>query len=640
MSAQARAVSLVPGFSQEANLPTSWVARWSPATVQFSLVLRTRPSRGNQVFEMTGLTNAGASGRTPPPGTAAGKSGSGGAETRVADEGVALRQARWVCGRDQGPPVAWVLSVAASVGPELLVVLSVGLGMRALISRVMMTAAAAAAFCCSPAHAATVSVIGQLTPSDASLDALTVASVDPDHVLALTSAGALMFTEPSAGWGSETEAAQLSAPIDGTDPPFGGVMSTGLVALSYLQTSPGNSDGQVFVEPETGWQGMIKPSAQLRDSNGDEASPAAISNGVIFANAESSTKPAGHVDVFSQPPGGWSGTVTQSAQLADSRGWRTEVDTASGLGVIAFVSDDHGHSGFDLFTEPRGGWTGTVHEAARLDVEAGPTGRAALGTPVVTVDDRVYVRPARGWHGTIKPVAALYPQHSVFPGEPQAGAQLSGTRAIEQAVPIGVPTNPEPIAMDYWFFDEPNDGWSGELESQPVVQYDGTLDGDTGFIGGSGAINIVHLSGLRQRYGHRPVRPVAHAQPLRGLATGSPSLRIISRVFKDQPPVSRVQVTLPSGLAFTSNAPSVVQVNGLTTQASLSGPHSRTLSAYSTLSSAIDVSLPTGALRESPAVRKRARNQHGPIQLGRGTIRLIDLNGLTTTRPLVLTDRR
>jgi hypothetical protein len=38
---------------------------------------------------MTGLTNAGASGRTPPPGTAAGKSGSGGAETRVADEGVA-----------------------------------------------------------------------------------------------------------------------------------------------------------------------------------------------------------------------------------------------------------------------------------------------------------------------------------------------------------------------------------------------------------------------------------------------------------------------------------------------------------------------------------------------------------------------
>ena len=502
--------------------------------------------------------------------------------------------------------------------------------------RVVAVAAVVAGAWGGPAVAATVTPVGQLRPTVGN-ESLFVASTSGGEILATGARTGFVFTQPPAGWGSETAAAQLVGPGEGGV--ASGAISGSLAVLGY-GGQIGAGIGEVFVEPPNGWQGVLEPSARLQDSDGDGIYPHAISEGNVFADAASATKPYDVIDVFTAQSDAWHGAITQSARLEDARGWRTTLASVHGPTAVAEVSDDHGHAGFDVFVKPSSGWSGILHEAARLDVAAVPSGRAPRGTAVITVDNRVFARPPSGWHGTIKPVAALFPQDTPYDPGPTLGAQFAGTRAFLQATPFGYPTHPDPVVTDYWFFDPPARGWSRTVAAEPAFRLDGFLDGSTGFVDGAEAITVLRISGLRQHYGHQPLAPIAYPQSISGLRSGTPSLRITARVRDAGPPIAQVHLALSPGLSFNPAAISAIRVNGRFPGVDRIGLNNGILRFFTGLTNTVDIRLPTGTLRATARLKDRSRGKRERPSRGQratlATISLTDVEGQVTTRRLDL----
>ncbi|HET7451387.1 MAG TPA: hypothetical protein VFL12_01480, partial [Thermoanaerobaculia bacterium] len=129
--------------------------------------------------------------------------------------------------------------------------------------------------------------------------------------------GVYVFLRPAGGWtGTLTENARLEGG-------FGRVAFAGTSIAAPISSGIG-----VFNEPSSGWSGTVPASAILFPS--DEANPGSDSYGsslagsadvIVVAAAEVPT--GGHIDageayVFVEPPGGWSGVLTESARLFPS----------------------------------------------------------------------------------------------------------------------------------------------------------------------------------------------------------------------------------------------------------------------------------------------------------------------------------
>jgi hypothetical protein len=155
-------------------------------------------------------------------------------------------------------------------------------------------------------------------------------------------AGAVyVFEDPSGGWhGTVNEAAKLTVVGDDTPQPQLGY-SVAISGQAVVAGAPSGSSGQagpgtayVFNEPVTGWRGNVTQAAKLTASDGRSAdglgySVAATARTVVVGAPGArigSNRAEGAAYVFTQPPTGWRGDLTQAAKLiaaggAAKKGW-------------------------------------------------------------------------------------------------------------------------------------------------------------------------------------------------------------------------------------------------------------------------------------------------------------------------------
>ena len=141
---------------------------------------------------------------------------------------------------------------------------------------------------------------------------------------------------------------------------------------------------------------------------------------------------SGSAYVFVQPPGGWSGTLNEDAKLLASDGaagdyFGLSVSISGDTVVVGAYADDNGYDSGSayVFVKPGAGWSGTLHENAKLLASDG-AGGACFGRSVSISGDTVvvgafgdndndydsgsayvFVKPGAGWSGTLHESAKL-----------------------------------------------------------------------------------------------------------------------------------------------------------------------------------------------------------------------------------------
>ncbi len=323
---------------------------------------------------------------------------------------------------------------------------------------------------------------------------------------------AYVFTEPAGGWANATETAKLTS---------GQGSSAPSVAISG-QTVVGN--GGVFVEPAGGWSSSAQPTASLGVTGPGgpiQFASAAMSDGVAVAGAPQvtvgSNQNQGAAYVFTEPASGWS-DETEVAKLVASDGQAND-----NFGAFVAIAGDTvvvGRQGrlataLYVFTEPPGGWSGTLHESARLTV-AGPgagdymNSLAASGDTIVVGSSvgngyggavYVFTKPASGWSGTIPQSATLTdPDTSSSCARPTAVA-IDGSTVVAG----GSYCSPG----DAYVFSEPAAGWTGTIQPSATLLAPSTISVDSVAVLGSS----VAVAG---ETGDTPVDPVVFNEPASG----------------------------------------------------------------------------------------------------------------------------
>jgi hypothetical protein len=164
----------------------------------------------------------------------------------------------------------------------------------------------------------------------------------------------------------------------------------------------------VFTEPAGGWAGTVMEAATLLASDwspvlhgGLLGHAVAVSGQTVAASDffyHQQGNDSGAVWVFLQPAGGWAGAQYEDAKLLASDGALDDnlgfSVAASGTTIVAGAWR-HDAGGFDtgaayVFTEPAGGWTGTLFESAKLQSSAFVP-EAYFGRSVAVTEGRVVV---------------------------------------------------------------------------------------------------------------------------------------------------------------------------------------------------------------------------------------------------------
>ncbi len=145
---------------------------------------------------------------------------------------------------------------------------------------------------------------------------------------------AYLLVKPPGGWtGDLAESARLTA-SDGTEfgDSFGGsVAVSGDAVVVGTHGRGNNGSAYVFVKPPGGWAGALTESAKLIASDGGDpladnfGQSVAVSGETVVVGALTlgffgGFSGEGSAYVFVKPPGGWVGTLTESAKLTASDG--------------------------------------------------------------------------------------------------------------------------------------------------------------------------------------------------------------------------------------------------------------------------------------------------------------------------------
>lgn len=449
---------------------------------------------------------------------------------------------------------------------------------------------------------------------------------------------------------------------------FGGVAVSGrLLAASVDNPYPFTRQSAVylFVASAQGWSHGYSV-AKLTVSNGDLLSGVAISGNTVFVDGyrESSTT-SGAVYVFTQPAGGWSGTIHESATLtaADSAVGMGAFVAASGTTVVSNGTDGAAY----VYKEPPGGWSGTVHESAKL-IAPGATGLLdiAVSGPTVVAGQGdsgnaayVYTEPRRGWSGTLHQTATLLAADSS--GALGYSVATSGHTVVAGAefFPAGASSAGEAV----YVFHEPSVGWSGTLSARAVAKLPAAEDalGPTVAVAGRtvGAIGdepsehicpcarSVYAFGTPVASLSQPAtlgpqaqltssgpaggvaldqqtmavaaldgvhvfavigRPSVSSASLTGLQLARPRLRFEVTAGTGASRIKSVSITLPNGIQFAPTPSTIAR--GLTISSrskySVKLSHGRLALTFKKLQSTLRVAAHSPALTESLGVRKRA----------------------------------
>ena len=208
---------------------------------------------------------------------------------------------------------------------------------------------------------------------------------------------AYVFIKPTSGWsGRLTETAKLIA-SDGRTPDLLGLsvaISDDIIIAAAPQanvTVPDQGAGYVFVKPAGGWNGILTETAKLTASDaagGDtmgfsfDGHGVAVSGDTIVCGAYHFTgaQLPGRAYVFVRPAGGWSGNLTQTAELKASDGIpfdgfsnsvSLDLDTIVIGDAGATIGSNTRQGAAYVFVRPEGGWSETLTETAKLTASDG-----------------------------------------------------------------------------------------------------------------------------------------------------------------------------------------------------------------------------------------------------------------------------
>jgi hypothetical protein len=152
---------------------------------------------------------------------------------------------------------------------------------------------------------------------------------------------AYVFAEPSGGWSSMTQTAELTA-SDGKgsdDFGFSSAISASTVVVGAVNAAVGKGAAYVFVKPSAGWSNMTQ-TAELRAPNATQGDgfgqSASISGNLVVVGAPGtnvgSNQLQGAAYVFAKPASGWK-NINTATQLTVADGAAND-----NLGVSASIS--------------------------------------------------------------------------------------------------------------------------------------------------------------------------------------------------------------------------------------------------------------------------------------------------------------
>jgi hypothetical protein len=324
---------------------------------------------------------------------------------------------------------------------------------------------------------------------------------------------AYVFVKPQNGWSGRLQEAAKLISSDGRNFDSFGVsvsISGDTVVVGAYEHDIGGEEDQgaayVFVKPPGGWSGQLTETAKLVASDGQGVdrfgTGVAIVGDTIVVGAPDNDLDflgQGSIYVFVKPPGGWSGTLSETATLAAS-----EPIQDDGLGGAVAMSEDTivasagaglPQGGAYVFVEPPNGWAGEVNEAAKLTpsdwiaFDAFGSDVAINGDTIVVgarfadvdqVDQGsayVFVEPPGGWAGELTESAKL----TASDGAPLDlfgnSVTVSGPVVVIGALNDDVGSQRDQGSAPV--FIEPPGGWSGHLnETFKLLAPDGEA-GDT-----------------------------------------------------------------------------------------------------------------------------------------------------------------
>jgi hypothetical protein len=247
--------------------------------------------------------------------------------------------------------------------------------------------------------------------------------------------GLYVYARPPGGWSAAAATSAGFYPLPGGDDFPGLAVGRGLIALGERNESDGTSDVAVFTPGPTGFTGASAPAAHLQVSAGAE--PVAAGSSTVLTGSPGIFGPVSALQVFNEPAGGWSGTVAPAAQLQPTDGAELGYASMSGstIAAVGFKSvNSTDRTAVYIFTEPDGGWSGVIHETARLPV-AGIESLALSGHSLVAIGGGetkeldavaqapVFVvrRPAGGWGALKRPQPRAFVREQDFPVNSIAG---------------------------------------------------------------------------------------------------------------------------------------------------------------------------------------------------------------------------
>lgn len=220
---------------------------------------------------------------------------------------------------------------------------------------------------------------------------------------------AYVFVKPAGGWIDNTENATLN-PVDSSlSPQFGSSVAIDghTIVVGAWRTSSERGAAYVFAEPPTGWTGSLDPHATLTASDAEVGDLFGVSVAVnadtvavgAYRDDTAVTINHGSAYVFDMPPGGWSGTLHQNAKLtASDAATGAEFGNplaVSGPTIVVGAALDNVGANNDqgsayVFLRPVGGWSGALTENDKLNAAAGAAADQ-FGTSVAVSDNIIVV---------------------------------------------------------------------------------------------------------------------------------------------------------------------------------------------------------------------------------------------------------
>ena len=333
-----------------------------------------------------------------------------------------------------------------------------------------------------------------------------------------------------------------------------------MVAVGDIQDDGGGDAAYVFTEPVGGWSGGLHESAKLVDSERNEIGSAVISGQTIVASSVVYKGDYGPLHVFTEPPGGWAGTLHESAEADGS--W--ESVAISGPTIVA-TAQTGTTSPVYVFSAPAGGWSGALHSSAQLSA----SDSGLIVSTVAASDQTVLASSGTAAYVFVEPAGGWASEHQ--------SARLTNRSGDSSPVAISGPTAVVSADDLAYVFAEPPTGWS---DAQPSAT-----------IAATGA----HRRGNAS---------------LRGIAAGNAtlSLKLSTGCL---PPAQSLTISLPRGLAFTHNRRTLARALRLT-HAPKSGliVRKRSLTVFPrTPASMVGLTIHAPGLIESNALRHRVRTR-------------------------------